>query len=56
MPVLATLLALALVTGLVLHLSDRASGDAEATCATLAQESAERASVVVGPARAAGSR
>ena len=48
MPVLATLLALVLVTGLVLHLSDRASGDAEATCAMLAQESAERASVVVG--------
>ncbi len=48
MPVLASLFALALVTALVLHLSDRASGDADQSCATLAELSAERASVVVG--------
>ncbi len=48
MPLLATLLALALVTALVLHLSDRASGKADGNCATLAEQSAERASVVVG--------
>ena len=48
MPLVATLVAVALVAALILRLSDRASGDADARCDTLAALSAERASVVVG--------
>ena len=48
MPLVATLVAVALVAGLILHLSGRASGGDDAKCAELAHLSAERASADVG--------
>lgn len=48
MPLLATLVAVALVAGLILNSSDRASGDDNEKCARLARLSAERASADVG--------